>query len=82
VGVNFTLKVQLAPARTCLPHVLVWVKAPVTETFVMLSFPRPVLVRVTVWAALVVKTTWLEKVRLVGENVTTGNTPTPLSGSD
>jgi hypothetical protein len=41
-----------------------------------------VLVSVTFLALLVVKTTWVEKMRLVGESVTAGKTPTPLSGSD
>ena len=36
----------------------------------------PELVTVTVWAALVVPTFWLLKIRLVGFNVTTG--PEPL----
>src|ERR1022692_605069 len=43
--------------------------------------PRPVLVSVTFLAALVVKIVWSGKVKLVGENVTAGDTPTPESGS-
>jgi hypothetical protein len=43
--------------------------------------PRPVFVSVTFLAALVVKTVWSGKVKLVGENVTAGDTPTPESGN-
>jgi hypothetical protein len=46
------------------------------------NIPRPVFVRVTVLALLIVKTTWSGKVRLLGENITAGNTPAPVSGSD
>ena len=38
----------------------------------------PVLVRVMVWAALVVPTFWVAKTRLFGTRVTTGNGVTPV----
>jgi hypothetical protein len=38
----------------------------------------PVLVKVTAWAALVVPTCWLVKVRLVGVRFTAGATPVPV----
>ena len=38
----------------------------------MLKAALPVLLRVTVWAALVVPTDWLPKARLVGERPSTG----------
>ena len=41
----------------------------------------PLLVRVMVCAALVVETDWLAKARLLGEKVTAGATPVPLSDS-
>jgi len=63
------------------PVMLVWLNGPVTETFVMLSTPAPVFVSVTVIALLVVKTTWVANVRLVGESVTAGSTPAPESGT-
>ena len=51
-GVNVTLMVQLAPAATELPHVLVWAKSlalvPVKARLVMLKAAVPVLLRVTV----------------------------------
>ena len=43
--------------------------------------PRPVLVSVTFLLPLVVKIVWSGKVRLGGENVTAGDTPTPESGN-
>ena len=50
VGLNVTLIVQLAPAATLEPQLLVWVKSPalepVTEIPVTLNAPLPVLVRV------------------------------------
>jgi hypothetical protein len=59
-GVNVTLIVQLAPAATELPHVLLSGKspmsAPVTAMLVMERAELPVLVRVTVCALLVVPT--------------------------
>ena len=59
-GVNVTLIVQLPPAATELPQVLVLLKslafAPVTEMLVMLRLAFPVFVRTTAWAALVVAT--------------------------
>jgi hypothetical protein len=51
-GVKVTLMVQLAPAATELPQVLVWAKSlalvPVTATLVTLKVALPVLVRVRV----------------------------------
>jgi hypothetical protein len=56
-GVNITAIVQLAPAATELPHVLVSAKSlalvPVTVMLVMLKVALPVLLRVTVCAVLV-----------------------------
>src|SRR5208337_4077367 len=50
VGVKVTLMVQLLPAATELPHVLVWVKSPalvpVRATLVVLKAAVPVLLRV------------------------------------
>ena len=59
-GVKVTLIVQLAPAATELPHVLVRAKSPAlvpaTAMLVMLKVALPVLLRVTVRAVLVVPT--------------------------
>lgn len=80
-GVNLTLKVQLEPAATLLPHVLVWAKSdaslPVRRTLEILKIPLAWLVKVTIWAALVVPLAWLPKFRLVGDSVTA--VPTPVS---
>ena len=58
VGSKVTLIVQLAPAANELPHVWVWAKSPtlgpVIAMPVMLKLVVPTLVRVTVFAGLVV----------------------------
>ena len=81
-GVNVTLIVQLAPAATLVPQVLVWAKSPalvpLRVMLVMLRVALPLLVRVTELAALVVPTAWLPKLRLVGERLTAGWVPVPL----
>src|SRR5207245_5781175 len=82
VGLKVTLIVQLALGFTGVPQVFVWANGPVLAMLLTISTPRPVLVSVTVLALLPVKTTWVGKVTLVGENVTAGKTPTPLSGTD
>ena len=56
VGVNVTLMVQLAPAATGVPQVVVWAKSPLGTILVMFSNAVPVFVSVTVRAALVVFT--------------------------
>ena len=80
-GLKVTLIVQLAPEATLLPQVFVWLNGPVTEILLMSKIPRPVLVSLTGCAGLLVNTTWSGKVRLVGESVTAGDTPTPVNGS-
>ena len=52
--------------------------APVTAMLVMLKLALPVLLRVTVWAALVVPRDWLPKVRLVAVRLTAGPLPVPV----
>ena len=63
VGANVTLIVQLPPAATELPQVLVTLKspalAPVTCRLVMVKVLLPVLLRVMVWELLVEPTGWL-----------------------
>src|SRR5437879_13178084 len=46
-GVNVMLMVQLAPAATLLPQVLVWVKSPLAAMPVIFNAALPVFVRVT-----------------------------------
>jgi len=52
VGLKVTLIVQLAPAATLEPQVLVWAKSPLTPMLVMVNGPLPVLVSVTVCSVL------------------------------
>jgi hypothetical protein len=47
VGVKVTLRVQLAPAATLEPQVLVWEKSPLTVMLVMLRAAFPALLSVT-----------------------------------
>ena len=78
-GLNVTLIVQLLPAATELPHVLVWAKSlallPVRARLVILKAALPVLLRVAICAVLVAPTDWLPKARLVGERPSTGAVP-------
>src|ERR1017187_10394036 len=73
--------VQLPPAATLAPQVLVCAKSPalvpVTARLLIRRVAVPVLLRVTDWAALVVPTFWLVKVKLPEVSDTTG-TPTPV----
>src|ERR1051326_8684049 len=46
VGVNVTLIVQLAPAKTEVPQVLIWEKSPLVEMLLMVSVALPLLVSV------------------------------------
>lgn len=85
VGVKVTLIVHDAFTARLLPHVVVRAKSPalvpVTVMLVIVSEPVPVLVSVTVDAALVVLITWLAKVRVVGARLTAGVAVTPLPPS-
>jgi hypothetical protein len=77
VGLRLTLIVHLAPTARLLPHVLLWVKSrgsvPVMPMLVMVIVALPVLVAVTVFAVLVVSTSWVGKLRLVGDRVHMGH---------
>jgi hypothetical protein len=67
VGLNVALNVQLAPVGSFLPLQF----APATNgsgavAFVIVTAVVPVFFTVTIWAALVVPTNWLPKLRVVG----------------
>jgi len=83
VGLNVTLKVQLAPAAKEAPQVCVCKKfpalVPVIAIELIVSAAVPTLVRVTVLAALVVPTVTVPKLKLVGDSLAV--VPTPLSGT-
>jgi hypothetical protein len=74
VGRKVTLMVQLAPAARLVPQLLdcenMVELVPVREMLMLVSVVVPTLVRVTVWAALVVFRLWLPKFMLEGETVT------------
>src|ERR671922_206531 len=81
-GLKVTEIVQLAATASEVPQVLVWLKsaalAPVIATAVMDSAAVPEFETVMVWAALLVLTSWLAKLKLEAERVTCGATPVPL----
>jgi len=77
VGVKVTVMVQLVPAGTALPQLLVWAKSPVIWMPLRLTGALPVLVKVSVCAALV-PTTWFPKLRAVGESVAALMAPVPV----
>jgi hypothetical protein len=81
-GVKLTLMLQLAPAATVplLGHVVAEVRAksPLTVTLEMFSVAVPLFDSVTLWALLVVPTSWFANVRLIGASVTAACSPVPV----
>lgn len=65
VGANFTEVLQLLPGKRAEVQVLVWMNPAVVETLDTMSEADPPLLRVTVFAALVVPTLCLSKLKLV-----------------
>lgn len=79
VGLKTTVILQLAPAATLAPQLLIWVKSPVTVTLATVSAEVPVFVRIRFFCLLDVKTTVVGNVRLVGEKLIPGPpVPVPL----
>ena len=81
--VKVKLMVHDAPAVTVVPQVLVWMKeawsVPLMTMLVMIKDAEPVLVRVTIWAGLVVLMSWLPKESDEGDMSTVGAAePMPL----
>jgi hypothetical protein len=71
VGVKMTFTVHLAAAARIVPHVLAEIaKLPLVAMLLILSEPAPLLVNVTVLAALVVLMATLPKLSAAGDNVT------------
>jgi len=69
VGVKVTVMVQLAPAATLEPQLLVWAKAPGASAMLMMFKETfPVFVRVTDWGALGTFRNWPPKTRLDSDN--------------
>jgi hypothetical protein len=81
VGEKVTLRVQLLPAATEPPQLLDWAKSPEfapDSATLKVKVAFPVLLRVTVCAALDVPTFWLLKVRLVAETAAMGARAVPV----
>jgi hypothetical protein len=72
VGLKVTRMVQLAPATTPAPQVLVWEKSPLVLMLLMLSVALPVFLRVTLLALLLVPTLCEENVNEAGVRLTMG----------
>ena len=88
LGVKVTEIVQLFPGARVLGlsgQLLSWAKspacAPASPMLEISSGAAPEFVSVTFWAALVVPTSWLPKVRLPGFRVTPATVPVPLSAT-
>lgn len=85
-GVKTTLMVQLAPAASEAPQLLVWVKSmvpmPKIDTPEMESGAPPVLLKVRLWAALLVSASCGAKVSEVTEKVAFGSPPMPARLTD
>ena len=56
VGVKVTLIVQLAPALSALPQLLVWAKSPLSAMLAMVNVTVPVLPKVTTCGELAMPT--------------------------
>jgi hypothetical protein len=82
VGAKVTAIMQLAPTATEEPQVLVWEKSPVAAIWVTFNAAVPLLVSVICWAALLLPTGWLEKLKLPGLNATLGAVACPLRLTD
>jgi len=78
VGLKVTEIVQLAPASTLVPQVLVWEKSPLAVIPEMDSEELPVLVRATDWEVLLFPDNWAEKVSEEGDKLAIGPAPVPL----
>jgi len=77
-GLKVTEMVQLAPALTVLPQVLVWEKSPLAVMLERVSEALPVLVSATVCAPLLVPTNCPEKVSEEEDKLTPGPIPVPV----
>jgi len=74
--------VQLAPAVKLAPQLLVWLNSVAIPLRLILKIVKvavPVLLKVTVWAALDVFTRWLPKAKAAGDTLAPGATPVPES---
>lgn len=79
MGVNVTAIVHLAPIATLMPQVSVCAKSPEVAIVVTAKAAVPELVKVNVWAELVVLSVCQAKVRLVAESVAVGTWACPVA---
>ncbi len=80
-GAKMTTMVQLLPAASEAPQLLVWVKlpalAPDTVRPVTFNAALPELVSVTDWGTALLPTSWLGKLKLLGERLAAAAAPVP-----
>lgn len=85
-GVKITLIVHWAPAATLDPQLLLSAKAlglvPVSAMLAMLRAALPLLLKVKLWAALVVPTAWVPNARLLADRVAEGCGSTPVPDNE
>jgi hypothetical protein len=81
VGVKVTSIVQLAPAATLAPHVLVCAKSPLIPMLPIVSAVLAVLLRLIACAPLLVPTNWFPNDRGLGDRVTVDATPVPVKAT-
>ena len=80
-GANFIVTTQFAPLARVAGQLFVCVKSPLAVIEIPLMFPFPPLVKMVVCVALIVPTSWREKVRVEGERVAGGEMPVPLNAA-
>ncbi len=76
-GEKVTVTIQVPPAATLLPQLLVSLKFALVAMLVMLSAAAPVLLKLTCCDTLCVPRFWLPNARLDGETPASGATPVP-----
>jgi hypothetical protein len=81
MGLNVTSIVQLLPAATEAPQLLLSAKSPLAAMPEIVKLPVPMFVSVTGCAVLVVPTVWFAKARLVADNFTAGAVDTGVTVS-
>ena len=72
VGVNVMEMMQFAPTARDEPQLLVWANGPEMLVAEMVSGSCPVLVRMTIWAALVAPMAWAGKLSVPGAKTASG----------
>jgi hypothetical protein len=82
VGLNATFIVQIAPAPSVVPHVrLAMTKSPLVNIEVMLTVTVALLVRIRVFAGLVVLMSWTGNAKAAGRRLPLTVVPVPVKAT-